>query len=346
MKLWEMRYGEEPVNGRMFLLRFLRRIKFVIIGVILGALIVCAWHVLYRLSSEKMYMAECDVYLEYIPEAGSNELIYFNKYTWEQMSTDSAVIDEIIKADPSLDPAVVRASFLATLKSDVKVLTLQVTNPDPDMSMRIMNAAVEGISQYASSLPEILSVRVIGQAESAEPVPLDIRAFRAVILGALIGLFISALYVSVSILSDDRIYLPETIEKRYHLPAAGTLTSSALDEALCDLAGDEGFFVASALSDAAIGAVIDSMKKSGAKPEDKALDLSDTEKKGLIDEVKKTGKPIVYVFSSKHSPQADEKALSFLSKLDKEPMCAVLTDSDDALIRAYYIGKNSRFSKL
>lgn len=345
MKLWEMRYGEEPVNGRLFLLRFMRKIHIVIMAALIGAVLVCGIHLLYRLSGEKMYIAETDVHLEYIPEAGSNQLIYYNEYTWKQMSKDSAIIDEIIKADPSLDPSVVREAFVATLKSDVKILTLQVTCNDPDMCMKITDAAVAGITSYAESLPEILTVSVVGKASEAVPIPTDVRAVRALILGAIIGLFISCLYVSVIILSDDRILLPEVIEKRYMLPAAGTLTSANLDESLTDLAGDEGFIMASTLNDTDVTKVIDSLKKSGAKPEGKALDLSDTDKKGLAEEVKSAGKPIVYVFSSRISPRADERALSFLSKYEKEPMCAILADSDDALIKAYYMGKRSRFAQ-
>ena len=346
MKLWEMRYGEEPVNGRLFLLRFIRKIHIVIISAFVGALLVCGIHLLYRLSGERMYIAETDMYLEYIPEAGSNQLIYYNEHTWQQMSKDSAIIDEIIKADPSLDPAVVREAFVATLKSDVKVLTLQVTCNDPGMCMKITDAAVIGITSYADSLPEMLSVRVIGKAEEAVPVSVDIRAIRALILGAVIGLFVSCLYVAVIILSDDRILLPEVIEKRYMLPAAGTLTSANLDETLSDLAGDDGFIVASTLNDTDVTKVIDSLKKSGAKPEEKNLALSDTDKKGLAEEVKAADKPIVYIFSSHISPKADERALSFLSKYEKEPMCAILADSDDALIKAYYLGKRSRFKDL
>ena len=133
MKLWEMRYGDEPVNGRMFALRFMKKIHIVIISAVLAAAAVCAIHLVYRLGAEKKYSTEADVYLEYIPEAGSNELIYFNKYTWEQMSKDSAIVDEILLADPGLDAEAVRQSFTATLKSDVKVLTLQVENTDPAM---------------------------------------------------------------------------------------------------------------------------------------------------------------------------------------------------------------------
>jgi capsular polysaccharide biosynthesis protein len=346
MKLWEMRYGEEPVNGRLFLLRFIRKIHIVIISALIGAVLVCGIHLLYRLSGEKMYIAETDMHLEYIPEAGSNQLIYYNEHTWQQMSKDSAIIDEIIKADSSLDPAVVREAFVATLKSDVKVLTLQVTCNDPGMCMKITDAAVAGITAYTESLPEIISVSVIGKASEAVPVAADVRAIRALILGAIVGLFISCLYVAVVILSDDRILLPEVIEKRYMLPAAGTLTSANIEETLSDLAGDEGFIIASTLADTDVTKVIDTLKKSGAKPEAKALDLSDTDKKGLAEEVKSADRPIVYVFSSHKSPRADERALSFLSKYEKEPMCAILADSDDALIRAYYIGKKSRFKDL
>ncbi|MBR7089468.1 MAG: hypothetical protein IKI46_03105 [Lachnospiraceae bacterium] len=344
MKLWEMRYGDEPVSGRMFALRFMKKIHIVIITVILAAAAVCALHLVYRLSQVRMYMTEADVYLEYIPEAGSNELIYFNKYTWEQMSKDSAVIGEILLADPGLDADTVRESFLATLDSDVKVLTLRVQNPDPAMSERIMKASLAGIDAYACSLPEILSTRVIGEPDSAKLVPPDIRVLRAVILGAFFGLFFSVLYVSCSVLSDDRIILPETIEKRYHLPAAGTLTSANLSESLEDLSGDEGFTVASALPEERISAVIDELKKAGAKPESAFLGLSDTESKGLIETIGKCDKPVVYIFSSKEDVRKDERALSLLSKCGKEPMCAVLADSDDGLIRAYYAGKRSRFA--
>ncbi|MBO7361989.1 MAG: hypothetical protein J6U41_01205 [Lachnospiraceae bacterium] len=344
MKLWEMRYGDEPVNGRLFALRFMKKIHIVIITTLVFAAAVCALHLIYRLGGEKLYMTEADVYLGYIPEAGSNELIYYNKYTWEQMSKDSAVIGEILLADPGLDAGVVKESFLATLDSDVKVLTLRVQNPDPAMSERIMKAAIAGIDAYACSLPEILSTRVIGEPDAAELVPPDVRALRAVILGAFLGLFVSVLYVSCRVLSDDRIILPETIEKRYHLPAAGTLTSANLSESLEDLAGDEGFAVASTLSKEKISAVIDELKKAGAKPEGSILGLDDAEGEGLIETIKKCDKPVVYIFSSKEDVRMDELALSLLSKCGKEPMCAVLADSDDGLIRAYYAGKRSRFA--
>lgn len=346
MKFWEMRYGDEPADSRLFILRFMSRIHIVILSALLCAAAVCACHLFIRLSSEKMYMTESDLYLEYIPAADSNELIYFNKYTWEQMSHDSAVIDEIIAADPSLDPETVKTSFLATLNSDVKVLTLQVKNPDPDMAVRIMNAAIPGISAFAESLPEIVSVRVIGAGTDAAPIPPDIRLLRSIVLGALIGILFSVLIVSYSIISDDRIYLPETIEKRYLIPAAGTLSYANIGEVLPDLAGDDGFILASALPASKIKAVADELKKKGAKPEDRFLILEDTEKEGLPEEIKKADKPIVYVFSSDKSTRSDERALSLLSRYDKEPMCAVLTDSHDTLVRNYYLGKHSRFAKM
>ena len=345
MKLWEMRYGDEPVNGRLFLLRFIKKIPLIIGCGFIGAALICACHLLYRLSSQYEFQAETDVYLEYIPEAGSNELIYFNKYTWEQMSKDSAIIDEILKADPSLDEKTVRESFLATLKSDVKILTLQVTNPDPEMCTKILNAGVIGISSFAESLPEILSVREIGGTSEPVLLPPDVRAVRSIILGAILGLFVSSLAVMIWIISDDRIILPETIEKRYHIPSAGCITAKNLCETLEDLAGEDGFIAASTLPSNKFNEAIDSLLAAGTRVEGKTIDLSDTEKPGLVAEVKNADHPIVYIFSSKNHTGGDERALSFLSKYGKEPMCAVLTETDDALIRAYYIGKDSRFAE-
>ncbi|MBO4883151.1 MAG: hypothetical protein J5570_06560 [Lachnospiraceae bacterium] len=345
MKLWEMRYGDEPVNGRLFLLRFIKKLPLIIGCAFIGAALVCAIHLAYRLSSEYVFQAEADLYLEYVPEAGSNALLYINEHTWQQLSADSAIIDEILKADPSLSEAVVRDSFTATLKSDVKVVTLQVKNTDPDMCAKILDAAVIGVTAFADSLPEIISVRDLGGASEPALLPPDVRAVRAIILGAFIGLFVSTFFVWVSIVSDDRIILPETIEKRFHLPSAGTITAANLKETLEDLAGEDGFITASTLPSDRFNAVVDKLIAAGARVEGKTFDLSDTEKPGLLSDVKNSDHPIVYVFSSKNHTGGDERARSFLSKYGKEPMCAILTDTDDALIRAYYIGKNSRFAE-
>ena len=345
MKLWEMRYGDEPVNGRLFLLRFIKKIPLIIGCAFIGAAVVCACHLLYRLSSPYMFSSEADLYLEYIPEAGSNALLYINEYTWQQLSSDSAIIDEILKADPSLDEKSVRDSFVATLKSDVKVVTLQVTNEDPDMCTKILNASIAGVTAFAESLPEIISVRDLGGASEPALLPPDVRAVRAIILGAVFGTFVSALIVWIWIISDDRVILPETIEKRYHIPSAGCINSRNISETLDDLAGEDGFITASALPSGKINECIDTLLAAGTRVEGKTLDLSDTEKQGLVSEVKNADHPIVYIFSSKNHTGRDERALSFLSKCGKEPMCAILTDTDDTLIRAYYIGKDSRFAE-
>ena len=345
MKLWEMRYGDEPVNGRLFLLRFIKKIPLIIGCAFIGAALVCACHLAYRLSSEYQFQAEADLYLEYIPEAGSNALLYINEHTWQQLSGDSAIIDEILKADPQLNEAVVRESFIATLKSDVKVVTLQVTNTDPEMCTKILSAAITGVTAFAESLPEIVSARDMGGATEPALLPPDVRAIRAIILGAFIGLFVSTLFVWIMIVSDDRIILPETIEKRYHIPSAGTITAANISETLEDLAGDDGFIAASTLPMDRFNSAIDKLIAAGARVEGKTIDLSNTEKPGLLAEVKNADHPIVYIFSSKNHTGGDERALSFLSKYGKEPMCALLTDTDDALIRAYYIGKDSRFAK-
>ena len=345
MKLWEMRYGDEPVNGRLFLLRFIKKIPLIIGCGVIGAALVCACHLTYRLSSEYKFQAEADLYLEYIPEAGSNALLYINEYTWKQLSGDSAIVDEILKADSSLDETTVRDSFIATLKSDVKVVTLQVTNPDPDMCTKILNAAVIGVTEFAESLPEIISVRDLGGASEPALIPPDVRAVRSIILGAIIGIFVSSLSVMVWIISDDRIILPETIEKRYHLPSAGCIDAKNINETLEDLAGEDGFIAASTLPVDRFNTVIDKLLAAGTMVEGKTISLSDTERPGLIDEIKNAEHPIVYIFSSKEHVGGDERALSFLSKLDKEPICGVLTDTDNTLIKTYYLGKKSRFAE-
>lgn len=345
MKLWAMRYGDEPVDGRLFLLRFIRKIHIVIISVIIGALFVCGCHVLYRALTPAVYMTEGDLHLDYIPESNANLMIVYNEYVWEQMSADSAFIDSIVSADPSLDREAVKDSFFATLKSDNKILTFQVKNTDPELCLRIADAAMKGGREFVESLPEITGTEIIGEPYYPEVVSFETRALRALVLGAILGLLTSAFIISYIIVSDDRIFLPETIEKRYHTPCAGSENSPALADSLSDLAGDDGFVIASTLPAEKISDITEKLKKAGALVSGKALNLINPEEKDTVKAVKEITYPVVYVFSSLYDMKADQRALSLLSRFDKEPMCAILADPDEALINAYYLGKRSRYAK-
>ena len=345
MKLWAMRYGDEPVNGRLFLLRFIRKIHVIIISVIAGALLVCACHVAYRALTPVYYMTECDIHLDYIPEADANLMIFYNEYAWEQMSQDSAFIEAIVSADPGLDFDTVKESFSATLKSDMKILTFQVKNTDPDLALRIADASLKGGISFVESLPEVTGSEVIGMPYYPERITFDTRSIKALVLGAVLGLIASSFCISYMILSDDRIILPETIEKRYHTPYAGTLDSECLKDSLSDLAGDDGFVIASTLPSDKESEVIKKLKSLGVPVSDKPLNLIDDESKELHNAVKDTMIPVVYVFSSLLDIKADQRGLSLLSRFDREPICAILTDQDDLLIKAYYLGKRSGYTK-
>lgn len=345
MKLWAMRYGDEPVNGRLFLLRFIRKIHVIIISVIAGAILICACHVGYRALTPVYYMTECDIHLDYIPEADANLMIFYNEYAWEQMSQDSEFIEAIVNSDPGLDFDTVKESFSATLKSDMKILTFQIKNTDPELALRIADASLEGGVSFVESLPEITGTRVIGRAYYPERITFDTRSIRALVLGAILGLIASSFIISYIIISDDRILLPETIEKRYHTPFAGTLDSECLANSLSDLAGDDGFVIASTLPAEKESEIIKKLKALGTGVSDKPINLIDTESKELHDAVKANELPVVYVFSSLLDIKADQRGLSLLSRFDKEPICAILTDQDDLLIKAYYFGKRSGYTK-
>jgi len=107
-----------------------------------------------------------------------------------------------------------------TLPSDVRNPYLVITHPDKGTAERLSAVLLAGLKAFAEKQKEIETITVIDTDGPMLQVR-DIRTFRAVVLGAVIGTFFALFALAFHLILEESIYLPETFFYRYGVPVAG-----------------------------------------------------------------------------------------------------------------------------
>ena len=85
-------------------------------------------------------------------------------------------------------------------------------------------------NEFAETIAEIRLIKVLDHGNLAEAVVPDVRTLRAVILAAVVSLFLSVMVFLLWELSCDSIWLPATLRRRYGLKDLGTVHSAGFAE--------------------------------------------------------------------------------------------------------------------
>ena len=125
------------------------------------------------------------------------------------------------------------ADLSATLPSDFSVPVTQAATQDPEMSIALAHAVEDTMcDEFAESIVEIDRIKVLDHGDFAEVVVPDVRPVRAVILAAVLSLFFAVVLFLLVEISQDSIWLPATLRRRYGLNSLGTVRSVGFAENL------------------------------------------------------------------------------------------------------------------
>ena len=219
-------YSKEPVDFRLMVLVSLRRIRFIIYGIALGALIFGGCYYLARtvFSGRPEYRAEAKVYLQYIDNV-EIENIYINKQTWEDLVYNDIVADYAAEEiGRSLDIEEVKAKVSATLLTDTRIVVVSSQSTSQAEAKLLANKYADAIARFAPELKEIEDARIISSANSADKVGFEDRTWAMSLSGAIFGGVVSAIIVFLYFIWDSSIYIPSTSEIRYGIPTLGIAT--------------------------------------------------------------------------------------------------------------------------
>ena len=219
-------YSKEPVDFRLMVLVSIRRIRFIIYGICLGALIFGGGY--YAASNifagRPEYRAEAKVYLQYIDNV-EIENIYINKQTWEDLVYNDIIAeyaaDEIGR---SLELDEVKEKVSATLLTDTRIVVVSGQSTSQAEAKLLANKYAAAVCRFAPELKEIEDARIIQSAGYAEKVGFEDRTWAMSFSGAIFGGIVSAIALFLYFIWDTSIYIPSTTELRYGIPTLGLTT--------------------------------------------------------------------------------------------------------------------------
>ena len=219
-------YSKEPVDFRLMVLVSIRRIRFIIYGICLGALIFGGGYYAARniFSGRPEYKAEAKVYLQYIDNV-EIENIYINKQTWEDLVYNDIIAEYAAEEiGRSLELEEVKEKVSATLLTDTRIVVVSAQSTSQAEAKLLANKYAAAICRFAPELKEIEDARILSSASHADKVGFEDRTWAMSASGAIFGGIVSAIAVFLYFIWDTSIYIPSTTELRYGIPTLGLTT--------------------------------------------------------------------------------------------------------------------------
>lgn len=204
----------------------IRRIRFIIYGICLGALIFGGGYYAARniFSGRPEYKAEARVYLQYIDNV-EIENIYINKQTWEDLVYNDIIAEYAAEEiGRSLELEEVKEKVSATLLTDTRIVVVSGQSTSQAEAKLLANKYAEAICRFAPELKEIEDARILSSASHADKVGFEDRTWAMSASGAIFGGIVSAIAVFLYFIWDTSIYIPSTTELRYGIPTLGLTT--------------------------------------------------------------------------------------------------------------------------
>ncbi len=219
-------HEEEAPSRRSLWLRLRRELWVVPAATLIGALLAAAIYmgIWLGLSGQRQYRQTSKFYLTFGNDAAGNPQDYYNDYTWNDLLFSVPAIYQVIESElpegVTLESA--REDVEAQILSDVRLLTIQVTDPDAETVQALTNAVQDALVRYGSNAKEFQRIEFLSSDE-VQPVVVTDRTQGAVELGALLGFLAGAAALWLKELLNDGICTPEEATRRYGLPVLMTL---------------------------------------------------------------------------------------------------------------------------
>lgn len=340
----ECSYAREPVDYKLLSLRLLKKIWIIIAATLAGVLLIGGTYFLVKVvyGPEKEYEIESMYYLDFAEDSSGTEYTYINQFTWNEVVHTDDFVDFIYEElNGELTTDVIRNSIEATLLSDTRYPYSTVTTNNPELTERLTRALEQAFIHFGEIQKEFNEIRIVKSPEKATQVFADVRTLRACILGGVIGLFISLLLVWIYTVADSSIYVPATIEKRYHIPTLGTLGYKEFDEnfkyLFKDILASEKACIAvtSADSKTDIQKITSDIKtKTGMNAFGEVLNVCENPEE--VEKLRKADGVLLLVRAGAHNGKMLERTLEQLGRQDVKVSATLLVDADEKLINNYY----------
>lgn len=222
-----LQFGEEQLNRRARYLRVLGRLWTVPTASGLSALLFFLVYFLATsvFSGAREYRYESKLYLDYAMNEGTQTAYdYYNGWTWNDLlSSEPALSDAILAALPEgCGPETVREEVHAAILSDIRIMTVTVTDHSPERAALIGEAVNQALTHFGDTAREFDQIRLMSST-GPSLVTWSNRTKNAILLGAVLGALAGIALLLLKETLNEAVYVPEEAERRYGLPVLGVL---------------------------------------------------------------------------------------------------------------------------
>lgn len=328
--MWECKYAKEPVDYRLFWLRFKKIIWVLPLAIIIGAVFVVLCHYADKMISNggRTYETTSVFYLDFAEKEDGSEYEFLNYYTWGELIHSDYFMDSLFSAlGGKYSKDELMGAVSANIESDVRYLYVRVTTNSKEESLEIAKAFEPIVISFAGEQKEFNEIKLSDKGDTYRD-STKLRIANAAGLGAVLGLFIALVVILLMYTLDTAIYIPATLERRYGIKTLGASCMSEYKlncEVLLENAGTIAYVSVDGDSD------VPEFAGKKVKSITGVLDSKDA-----IDEVKNCDALVLGVRAGKKNDKILERYLDEFNRLGICVSASVLTKENEELIKAYY----------
>lgn len=325
--MWECNYSREPINYRLLWLRLLKKWWAIPASIIAGAVIVFGVYFFYKTGIQgRTYLVENKYYINFAEDSSGKQYDWVNQYTWSELADMNVFIDGIYDdLGGSVSKDELRKASDCTIEADGRYLYMRITTNSPELSQKIADSYEKTLFAFCDSHKEFKEIVCEHKGEVKENS--NIRVTEMLILGGILGLLVLVTYLLIKEINDTSIYIPATLEYRYHIPTLGAKSMEEYEENCRHfLNGKKTALIY--------------VDEEGAVEIPSAIDVKPFKNPCLnpegLKELGTFGARVLAVKAGNHNGKMIERVIEELSRLNIKIDAFVLTDEDASLIKKYY----------
>lgn len=328
--MYQCAYSREPVNFRLLALRILKKFWVIPAFIIGGAAIVLGIYFFYKtVITGRTYQVQNIYYIDFAEDSSGAQYTWVNQYTWSELSDMNVFIDGIYEdLGGAVSKEELRAASDCTVEADGRYLYMRITTKDPVLSQKVANSYEKTLFAFCDEHKEFNNIVCEHHGEVKEHS--NIRVKEVCIIGAVMGLILLLAIALVRDVTDTSVYIPATVEYRYHIP---TLGAPSMEE----FATNVDHFLKGKKRIAVIN--LDQGEKGAEYVGENAVDLlNPIFDSKVYDQISDFDAVVVSIKAGAHNGKQFERLIEELSRLDVNIDAVMLTKEDTKLIKRYYRG--------
>lgn len=337
-----IKWGKEPFDLRLTVLRFLRCLPVLLAVTLAGTLLGGGFYYVKNivLRPEKTWSAQATYYVEYADENWAVDGTYINYMTWNTWITSQEFTGFLQKyLENTMEGAALSEMLEASVPSDHRVPVIKVTSRDAAEAERVLEAVNQALVQdFPEGVVEVSAIRVTDVQPAKEDL-LDVRPVRAFVLAAVLSAFFTVVIFLLRETLLENIWLPVTLSRRYGLKQPGILgTAMAQENLKYFFAGKKRVAVCPVSENMDPGGIVEELKQQNCWEEEQELT-------GLpcpalapeaAEQLRRADGVLLVVPAGEKDAKQLEAVLDFLGQQDVVVTAAILWEPDMFLVKNYY----------